>query len=200
MAGTVQGANGRRPGSRFTPWRIALWGIASFILLLPLVAMQFTDEVKWTFPDFLLLGGLLGGAGLVVELAARLSGHIAYRAAALVAVVASFLLVWMNLAAGLLGDDDNPANLMFLGVIGVAAAGSIVGRFRPAACARALFAAAAAQALVGAIAMAAGLASPGETGVYEVVLSTAIFAPLWLLSAWLFRRAAKAEAAAPSAG
>ena len=66
-------------------------------------------------------------------------------------------------------------------------------------CARALLAAAAAQALVGAIAMAAGLASPGEAGVYEVVLSTAIFAPLWLLSAWLFRRAAKTQAAATSA-
>jgi hypothetical protein len=81
----------------------------------------------------------------------------------------------------------------------VAAAGAIAGRFRPAGCARAVLAAAAAQALVGAIAWAADLASPGEQGVYEVVLSTSLFVPMWLLSAWLFRRAARAQAAVLSA-
>jgi len=35
-----------------------------------------------------------------------------------------------------------------------------------------------------------GWASPGSEGVYEVVLGTGLFTPLWLLSAWLFRKAA----------
>jgi hypothetical protein len=40
--GTSDGS-GRR-GSR---WRLAIWGTAALILLLPLLAMQFTDEVAW---------------------------------------------------------------------------------------------------------------------------------------------------------
>ena len=43
------GRNGERRGS---VWRIAAWGLAGLILLLPLVAMQFTDEVEWTASDF----------------------------------------------------------------------------------------------------------------------------------------------------
>ena len=34
------------------PWRIIGWSIPATLLLLPLVAMRFTDEVNWTFSDF----------------------------------------------------------------------------------------------------------------------------------------------------
>ena len=33
--------------------------LAAFILLVPLIAMQFTEEVKWTLTDFIIAGGLL---------------------------------------------------------------------------------------------------------------------------------------------
>lgn len=53
----------------------------TFILLLPLLAMQFTDEVAWDLADFAVAGALLFGAGLTYELVARKAGNIAYRAA-----------------------------------------------------------------------------------------------------------------------
>ena len=53
----------------------------AFILILPLVAMQFTDEVVWDLADFIVAGALLVGTGLTFELAARMTGNTAYRAA-----------------------------------------------------------------------------------------------------------------------
>lgn len=172
--------------------RLFGWGSAAVLLMLPLVAMQFTGEVDWSLTDFLVMGALLGTCGLVLELATRRSENLSYRFAATVAVGASFLLVWVNLAVGFLGDEGNPANLMFLGVIGVAVAGSLLARSRAAGMAKAMLAAAAAQALAGIVGFTAGWASPGGEGVYEVVLGTSLFASLWLLSAFLFGKAARA--------
>jgi hypothetical protein len=181
MAGIAEDGNGRRG----IPWRIIGWGAAAFVLLLPLIA-----RAPWTLSDFVVMGILLGGAGLALELAVRASGSIAYRAGAGVAVVAAFLLIWLNGAVGFLGSENNPANLMFAGVLAVAVLGSVLARFRPGGMARAMFVTAAAQILVGVVALAAGLGSPGYDGLYEVVMGTAIFAALWRISAGLFRKAA----------
>ena len=53
--------------------RIALG--TAFILLVPLVAMQFTDEVAWDLADFVVAGILLFGAGLAYELIATKAGN-----------------------------------------------------------------------------------------------------------------------------
>ena len=192
MAGKFEQADGQR-GRR---WRIAGWGTAALLLLLPLLAMHLTNEVDWDGPDFFLFGVMLAVAGGMVELAARTTRNAFYRAGACVAVASCFLLLWVNLAVGILGSERNDANLMFAGVIAVALGGSIVAHFRSPGMARTMVAAALAQALVGVIALAAGLASPGPDGVYEVVMGTSLFGGLWLMSAWLFRKAASQTAAA----
>ena len=70
MEGITQDGGGRR-GSRL---RIAAWSAAALILLLPLVAMQFTDQVVWDVADFAIFGALLVGVGVAYELAARMTG------------------------------------------------------------------------------------------------------------------------------
>src|SRR5690606_10161400 len=124
MAGNA--ANGGRSRAR-----VMAQSAAALALLLPLIAIPFTDEVDWTASDFVLAGALLGGTGLLGELAARRTGDIAYRTAAGVALVAALLLVWMSLAVGLIGAEDDPANLMYAGVLAVGGAGVLVARFRP---------------------------------------------------------------------
>lgn len=178
-------------GRRMERWRVAIWIVAALLLALPLVAMQFSREVNWTMSDFVFAAIMLATACGTLELAARASGNFPYRAGVAFAVGASFLLVWVNGAVGFLGDEDNPANLMFLGVIAIAIIGSVFAGFRPAGMARAMFAAAAAQVAAALIGLAAGWASPGGGGVYEVVLGTSLFTPLWLASALLFRKAAR---------
>ena len=174
-----------------TSWlRAAIWSAAALALATPLVAMQFTTEVAWTPLDFAAAAVLLGGIALCLDLTVRASGDWSFRLAAGLATAAAFGLVWVNGAVGFLGDEGNRANLIFLGVIAVAAIGALVARFRPAGLAAAMLAAAAAQVLADAVGYLAGWASPGSEGVYEVTMGTTLFTALWLASAWLFRKAA----------
>ena len=175
-------------GSR---WRIVIWGTAAFLLLLPLIAMQFTNEVNWDETDFVVFGAMLFGACGLYELAARMTPNFTYRVAVGVAVVAAFILIWMNLAVGIIGSEDNPANLMYGGVLAVAITGAFIVRFRPSGMARVLVATAFAQVLVGIIALVAELGSTGENWPRVIVVLISFFAALWLVSAWLFRRAAR---------
>jgi hypothetical protein len=166
----------------------------AFILLLPLLAMQFTNEVAWDLADFAVAGVLLFGAGLTYELIARKAGNITYRAAVGVAVAAALLLVWMNLAVGIIGNEENPANLMYIGVLAVGIIGAIIARFRPRGMARALFATALAQVLIAVIALVTGLGSSGPIWPRDVFIATGFFATLWFGSALLFRRASAPNA------
>ena len=102
--------------------------------------MQFTEEVNWDLFDFAYMGALLFGTGLAYELIVRKAENIpGYRAAVGVAVVAAFLLVWVNAAVGIIGDgEEDLANAMYVGgglAVGIMGAISvqIVGtRFRSA--------------------------------------------------------------------
>ncbi len=68
MAGKAEN-DGRRLGSR---WRIAAWGTAAALILLPLFAMQVTDEVIWDLADFAFAGALVVGVGVTYDLAAKM--------------------------------------------------------------------------------------------------------------------------------
>ena len=164
------------------------------ILLLPLIAMQFTDEVVWDLADFLAAGVLLFGTGLAYELMARKGGTVAYRAAVGIALATVFLLVWVNGAVGIIGSENNDANLMYFGVLAVGIIGAISARLQPLGMARALFVTALAQALVPVIALTIWQpTSWGAAGVFGVFVLNAFFVMLLVGSALLFKRAAYAE-------
>lgn len=180
-------------GATVNFWRVAGWGAAALILLLPLVAMQFTEEVNWNVGDFVIAAVLLGGVGLTFELAVRKSGNTAYRYGVGLALVAALLLIWVNGAVGIIGSENNDANLMYGGVLAIAFIGAVLSRFRAKGMAIAMFAAAAAQVLVGVIALAGNLGTDGNSWPWDVVGATAVFTALWVGSAILFRRAAAAS-------
>lgn len=163
------------------------------LLLVPLVAMQSTEEVNWTLLDFAVAGCLLFGSGLAYGLIARSTTRIAGRAAACVAVAAALMLVWVNLAVGIIGSENNPANLMYAGVIAIEAIGFAIARLRPRGMAYALSATALAQTLVTVIALAAGLGATEPPGRLGILVLNGPFVALFAASAWLFRRAARAQ-------
>ena len=74
-----------------------------FLLLIPLIAMQFTDEVTWTFFDFVVAAVLLLGTGLMCELVMRNVKKIKYRIAICAVILAALLLIWIELAVGIFG-------------------------------------------------------------------------------------------------
>ena len=164
---------------------------AAFILLLPLLAMQITDEVVWDLADFAFAGALLVGTGLTYELAVRKMDNLAYRAAVGVALAAAFILVWVNLAVGLIGSENERANLMYIGVLAVGIMGAIIARSRPHGMARALFATALAQTLVTVIALVTGMHQYPGSSVSEILILNVFFVALWVGSALLFRNAAR---------
>lgn len=168
------------PRRRFRLW---LWSGAGLLLLAPLVAMSFTDEVQWTGFDFAVMGAMLAAVCAAFELVVRASGSGAYRVGAALAVAGNALLLWINLAVGIIGNESNPANLIFLAVPAVGLLGALIARFRPAGLARVLVAVAAVQAVIGVAALVAG---------WGMILPlTAVFTGLWLVAAWLFGRAAR---------
>lgn len=165
-----------------------LWvAVASgLLLLIPLIGMQVSNEWKWGFFDFIFMGALLFGTGLTFVLVARQMNNIFYRLAVGIAGLTGFLLLFVNAAVEIIGDD-NPANLMYLGVLAIAFIGAIIARFKAAGMARTLFATAIAHTLVAIIALIFfPYASPGPLGVLAI---NSFFIMLWVGSALLFRNA-----------
>jgi len=75
----------------------------ALLLLIPLIAMQFTKEVNWTLLDFVTAGGLLLSTGLLCELVIRKVKNISLRIALCMALLAMFFLIWAELAVGIFG-------------------------------------------------------------------------------------------------
>jgi peptidoglycan/LPS O-acetylase OafA/YrhL len=77
--------------------------IVALILLIPFVAMRFTNEVDWKLLDFTIMGVLLLGTGLLCELVLRTVKKTAYRVAICAVLLLALFLIWAELAVGLFG-------------------------------------------------------------------------------------------------
>jgi hypothetical protein len=165
----------------------------SFLLLIPLVAMRLTPEVVWDAADFVVAGALLFGAGVIFELVARKAvDDTIHRVAIGTAVLATLALIWVNLAVGMIGTEDNPANLMYLAVLAVGLVGVMQTRFRPPGMAVTMLSMALVQVVIAAIALVPGWINLGG-GPLEVLLLNGFFVLLFAASALLFWRAARQQ-------
>ncbi len=106
-------------------WRLLGWSFALLLLLTPLVAKRFTEEVQWTTGDFLVFGTMLAAAGLLLEGLFRLSADRAWRVAAGLGVLAGFGLLWAQGAVGLVGEGNNAASVAILAGAGIAIVGGL---------------------------------------------------------------------------
>jgi len=169
--------------------RLIGWGVAAALLILPLIAMQFTRDVNWTTSDFIVWGIMLATVGGLFELAVRLSPLPSYRAGFGVALLGAFLVTRTNLAVGIVGSEDNPANQLFFLALLVGIVGAGVARLRSPGMAHAMFATA--------IALAAAFIIAEMRPTDEIwvpasreALGTGIFLFAFVASGLLFRRAA----------
>lgn len=173
-------------------WRILRWGGAAALLTVPAIAMWMgAPGVDWSVSDFVIMGLLFAIILSAYEFIAARGSSLAYRAGAGLAVLAIFLLIWMNLAVGIIGSEENDANVMFAGVISVAVGGMIVAHFRASGMVKAMMATAAAQALVGVVAVVGRMGTDGSAFPRDVIVLTTFFTALWLTSAALFGQAAR---------
>lgn len=166
-------------GRRFNIWRIIGWGGAVALVLSPLVAMKFTTEVNWDETDFIFAAVIFGIVGGLIELAVRKSANWYFRFGWVFAVLAGFIVIWSNLAVGMIGNEDNPINLWFGAVLLIAIAGSVASRFFRSILSAAMFTAGSVQAAIGIFAGILDIDPRG--GIFTIVLSAA-----WFISSLLF--------------
>ena len=168
-----------------TFWKFAPWAVGVAVMLAPLIAMQFTHEVAWDSADFAVLAVMVFGSAGAYSLALMITPERSYLAGTGLALLATFALIWINLAVGIIGSEDNPTNRIFSLILAVALIGALVARFKPEGMARAMAATAVAQLVVSVI-----LFVTGKGGTFVLA---GLFMGLWLGAAWFFRRAATAQ-------
>lgn len=78
--------------------------IIALILCIPLIAMQFTNEVNWTLSDFVAAGVLLLSTGVAIELVIRNMKTGTSRTIALVVILIALFLIWAEMAVGIFGS------------------------------------------------------------------------------------------------
>lgn len=171
--------------------------VALALLLLPLIAMQFTSEMNWDIFDFIVMGVLIFVAGLAYEFVSKKFGRGSYRLATAIAITTSLFIVWANLAVGIIGNEDNPINLLYFGVILIEIVGSALVRFNPRKMSRVMYATALAQALVPPIALLIGrpeLKTTGDfIGVAFIFSITIFFALLFFISGKLYKNSSESN-------
>lgn len=172
--------------------RLIVWVvIITLVLMIPLLAMMFTDEISWDIFDFVIMGTVLFAIGISYELIARKSKRTVYRAAFGTALVGAFLLFWVNSAVGIIGNEGQDVNFLYGSVFVVGFVGSLIARFKSKGMSITLFAVALIQILVPVIALI--IWPPPiiswSPSVPKVFLLSVLFSVLFLVSALLFRQA-----------
>jgi len=110
-----------------------------------------------------------------------------YRLALSMAIGSTLLMLWMIAALGVIGPGGRQ-DLLYVGVVAVAAVGSALARLRPRGMARAMAATVAALVVVAVVALVAGLQDLDGASVAEILGITAMYVVLFGTAGWLFRR------------
>lgn len=167
---------------------LSVRGLAVAAWIAPALAMVFTDTVEWSPFDFAVFGALLLAAVASFELLTRKGLSATYRLASGLAVLAAFFTIWANLAVGIVGSEAESINLLFFGVLLVAAVGAALSRFEAAGMAVAMLATGIAQLLAAVIVWMSGIHAEQ---LLILAQYTAAMLVIWSLSAALFLRAAR---------
>lgn len=158
------------------------------LLLIPITGQLSVEGWHWTWTDFVFAWVVFALTTFIYRLmVTRRVANLAYRLGAGLAVAAGFLIFWITAAVQIIGDE-NPGNILYLGVILTGLVGVGLARFKPAGMAKAAFAAAAATFLVPIVAV---IAWPADfsPGVPQVFLLNSGFVLMFALSGLLFRYA-----------
>lgn len=166
--------------------------ITALLLAVPLVAMQFSEDVQWTGSDFTIMGVIIFTMSLAYELISQRSSNALFRFATAIAILTSFLLVWVNLAVQIIGDGENPGTMLYVFVPLIGLIGAALARFQAPGMASAAYAAAVAQMLVPVITLMVWppeIAAWGGPGVLGVFMLSAFFAMMYVFAGVLYRNA-----------
>lgn len=161
------------------------------VLMVPLVAMFFTNEVNWGIGDFIVMGGLLFGTGLSFVLLTRFATDFAYRLGVGLGLGTMLFMVWANLAVGLVGAGPNAGNLMYIGVLLVGIIGIVVSKLKAKGMERTMLVMVVTLVVVAVIELLAGMHEYPGSSVREIIGVNGFFAFLFGASALIFHFSGK---------
>ena len=82
---------------------IRILPIVGLLLLIPLIAMQLTNEVNWSFFDFIIMGALLTITGILIGVILQKVKNSKSRLILIITIVMMFFLIWAELGVGIFG-------------------------------------------------------------------------------------------------
>ena len=163
--------------------------IVLLLLVIPVFGNMYVDGWNWSPFDFVWAFVVLFGSGLIYLLVSRKSSALSYKAAVGLSTLTGLALVWINGAVGIIGED-NPINLMYLGMLALGFLGAIMARLEAQRMMYVLFVMAVVQMVIPVIALLINpevVAQP--PGVLGVFVLNAGFMVMWLGAGLLFRNA-----------
>lgn len=169
-------------------------GIAA-VLLIPLIAKFTVPDFGWSNGDFIAAYVMMFVPSLAFLVISHTAKNNEYKYALALALLGAFLMIWIGGAVGIIGTEDNPANVVFFWVLVTGFLSSCLSMFRPVGMSRAMFLTAAAQVAAPIVAYfiwpptdGAGAWDPNILGVFGI---SYFFAAMFLVSAILFKRSAE---------
>ncbi|MDX5326259.1 MAG: hypothetical protein LPK80_08350 [Bacteroidota bacterium] len=172
--------------------------VTGFALSIPLIAMQFTVKVNWDLLDFSVAGLLLVSSGLAFRWLVWKSNDPWFRIGSIIGILAVFLLIWSNLAVGLIGCGPNLPNLLF-GLIPLI---GIIGAIRSHFSSKGLFGSMVTMAIatltMGIVSFLLSDLKNRESSFTAILLVTGFFSFLFLVSALFFKVSEKRKGRSPN--
>lgn len=163
------------------------------LLMIPFTAMQFSSGFDWSFFDFFLAGVLIFGTGVLIVLVFRMTASIIYRAAVAIAIGTTLLMIWSNIAVGLIGAGPHLGNFMYAGVVAILFIGIYLSRFTPTGLERAMLVTGLSFLLLAAVALMMGMQHYPQSSVTEIISVNLFFATPFIVSGLMFRYVALRE-------
>lgn len=166
--------------------------VTGLFLLIPLYGNRFIEGWNWSPFDFVFATVMVGGVQLAYAYISKKAGSSAYKIATGLTLLGMFLLIWINGAVGIIGDEDNGWNAMYFAVIGTIFLGSLISQFKSTGMKRTLYVASCVQMIVPVIAFVAARAEIAKTpGVLGVFMLNAVFAMIFASAGVLYAQASE---------
>lgn len=146
--------------------------------------------MNWTLFDFAFAGAMLAILSLAVWFLFKGPQSFSYRLGVGIAVMAAIFVVMTTGAVGIIGSEDNDANLLYVGVLAFALIGAAITRFQPRPMTWVLSVTALATASIAIVAVMSGWGADGPIWPFDVLGASGLLVVMFAVSAVLFRRAA----------
>lgn len=166
--------------------------IMSCLLLIPAIGNQTIEGWNWSLFDFVWAGAMIAGVQFAYHAFAKKINHHTYKMAAALGLGATFILLWINAAVGIVGDDDGINMIFFLSIVITFIVGSLISKGSPRGMAKTLYALAGVTILIPTAGFILSRAVYGKSPeMIKIYALCGMFALLFIGSGLLFRKAAK---------